>query len=56
MKSPSLKVQCSVDNCLYNKSQACYASQLMVRTMGDGVANSADGTCCATFEPRSDEI
>jgi len=56
MKSPSLKVQCSVDNCLYNKSQACYASQLMVTPMGDGVANNAEGTCCSTFEPRQSEI
>jgi len=54
MKSPSLKVQCSVDNCIYNKSQACYASQLMVKAMGDGVANEADGTFCSTFENRSE--
>lgn len=56
MKSPSLKVQCSVDNCIYNKSQACYASQLMVKAMGDGVANEADGTFCSTFENRSDNL
>ena len=52
MKSPSLKVQCSVDNCKYNKNQACYASQLTVEAMGDGVANNADGTCCSTFEQQ----
>jgi hypothetical protein len=53
MKSPSLKVQCSVDNCEYNKSQACYASQLMVSAMGDGVASAAEGTYCGTFKQRS---
>lgn len=49
MSSPTMQVKCGVDNCYYNKSGFCHADALEVNAMGDGIANSSDGTCCTTF-------
>ena len=43
------EIKCSVDNCSYNKSHMCNADSIEVNTMGDGKAETADGTCCSTF-------
>ena len=45
-----MSVKCSVDNCNYNKSNMCHADALEVNTMGDGKAETSDGTCCTTFK------
>lgn len=45
-----MSVTCSVDNCHYNKSNKCHANALEVNTMGDGKAETSDGTCCTTFK------
>jgi hypothetical protein len=50
MDSPKMSVKCSVDNCNYNKNNMCYAKELEVNTMGDGKAQTSDGTCCTTFK------
>ncbi|EGW40461.1 DUF1540 domain-containing protein [Desulfosporosinus sp. OT] len=52
MESPSMKVKCGVENCSYNKNQSCHAEALEVNAMGDGVANTSDGTACTTFENK----
>jgi len=49
MEAPQMKVKCSVTNCTYNKSNLCFAEGLEVNAMGDGKANTSDGTCCTTF-------
>jgi len=48
--APEIKVKCGVENCHYNKSQACQANALEVNAMGDGKAETSDGTCCSTFK------
>lgn len=50
MDSPRMSVKCSVENCRYNRDQMCYARGLEVNAMGDGMANTSDGTCCTTFQ------
>ncbi|HQD91445.1 MAG TPA: DUF1540 domain-containing protein [Syntrophomonadaceae bacterium] len=49
MSAPKMQVKCSVENCYYNKNRFCYADALEVNAMGDGIANSSEGTCCTTF-------
>ncbi|MEA1962559.1 MAG: DUF1540 domain-containing protein [Bacillota bacterium] len=49
----NIKIQCNVENCYYNHNQCCHAEQVMVNAMGDGIANSVDGTCCCTFQPKA---
>lgn len=50
MNAPEMQVKCSVANCYYNKNLMCYANSLEVNAMGDGKAQTSDGTCCATFK------
>jgi hypothetical protein len=50
METPKIPVKCKVENCHYNKKQACYANSLEVNTMGDNKAETSDGTCCSTFK------
>ncbi|MBC7764845.1 MAG: DUF1540 domain-containing protein [Hyphomonadaceae bacterium] len=49
MEAPKMYVKCGVDTCAYNKKKMCYADALEVNSMGDGVADTTDGTCCTTF-------
>jgi len=49
MEAPQMQVKCSVTNCAYNRKNLCFADGLEVNVMGDGVANTSDGTCCTTF-------
>lgn len=51
MTAPKIQVKCGVDNCHYWESQYCTANALEVNTMGDGTAETSDGTCCTTFKP-----
>ncbi|HPF21450.1 MAG TPA: DUF1540 domain-containing protein [Syntrophomonas sp.] len=46
------KIKCSVANCAYNENYQCNAKGIEVNALGDGLANSSDGTCCETFVPR----
>ena len=55
MEAPKISVRCSVDNCTYNKNQACYASSLEVNAMGDGQAQTSDGTSCNTFKQKNEQ-
>ena len=48
---PKLEVLCGVDNCKYWAENHCHASSIDVQTMGDGYAETSDGTCCSTFIP-----
>lgn len=50
MDAPRMQVKCGVDNCHYNKSMMCHANDLEVNAMGDGKAETSDGTCCRTFK------
>lgn len=52
-KPPKMQVKCSVDNCVYNKSNMCYANSLDVNAMGDHKAHTSDGTCCSTFKNQA---
>jgi len=45
-----MQVKCGVENCHYNKSQMCHADALEVNAMGDGKAETSDGTSCITFK------
>ncbi|NLW92421.1 MAG: DUF1540 domain-containing protein [Syntrophomonadaceae bacterium] len=49
MDAPKMQVKCSVTNCAYNKKKLCFADSLEVNAMGDGFADSSEGTCCSTF-------
>lgn len=50
MDAPRMKVKCSVENCNYNEDRMCHADELEVNAMGDGKAETSDGTCCTTFK------
>ena len=49
-ENPIMQVKCGVENCHYNNSYMCYANDLEVNAMGDGKAETSDGTCCSTFK------
>jgi hypothetical protein len=46
-------LRCTVTNCHYNSEQLCTAEKVQVYSMGDGLANTSDGTGCKTFKPKS---
>ena len=52
MDDPKMSVRCGVENCHYNKGCMCHADSLDVNAMGDGKAETCDGTCCSTFKNR----
>lgn len=52
---PSMEVKCSVSNCKYNNNNYCFAERLEVNAMGDGYANTSNGTICNTFAPKDDK-
>lgn len=53
MEAPKMQVKCGVTNCYYNKDHACHANALEVNAMGDGYAQTSDGTCCTTFKNKA---
>ena len=46
------QVGCSVENCQYNEDRMCHADRIDVNAMGDGKAETCDGTCCSTFKNK----
>lgn len=50
MDDTKIPVECSVENCKYNKDKLCHAENLEIKAMGDGIAESTLGTCCSTFK------
>ena len=52
MTAPKMQVRCGVNNCHFWKNNYCTANALEVNTMGDGYAETSDGTCCTTFRPK----
>lgn len=52
MTAPKMQVKCSVDNCHYWENHYCTASALEVNAMGDGEAETSEGTVCTTFRPN----
>ncbi|MCR4435340.1 MAG: DUF1540 domain-containing protein [Clostridiales bacterium] len=50
MEAPRMQVKCGVENCRYNNGRMCHADALEVDAMGDGKAETSDGTCCTTFK------
>lgn len=43
-------IKCKVEECKYNKNQLCHANGIEVRSSGDMVVNTSDGTACDTFQ------
>lgn len=52
MDTPRMHVKCSVENCHYNNRHMCHADALEVNALGDGNAETSDGTCCTTFKRK----
>ncbi len=52
MHSHNHSIKCNVDTCYYYDSNYCNASVIEVNPMGDGRAQTSDGTCCTTFVPQ----
>lgn len=50
--SPKMQVKCGVENCYYNNNRMCHSDALEVNVMGDGKAETSEGTCCTTFKNR----
>jgi hypothetical protein len=50
MEAPKMEVKCGVENCHYNNKLMCHANKLEVNPMGDGRAETSDGTSCTTFK------
>ncbi|MDF2891706.1 MAG: hypothetical protein K0R80_2073 [Clostridia bacterium] len=42
-------IKCNVTNCYYNDQHFCAANAIEVNAMGDGHADTSDGTACSTF-------
>ena len=42
-------IKCNVSNCYYNDQHFCSANSIEVNAMGDGHAETSDGTACSTF-------
>lgn len=53
MEAPKMQVKCSVENCHYNRNYICNAHALEVSALGDGRADTREGTCCDTFLNRT---
>lgn len=53
MEAHKIPVRCSVENCHYNKDNLCRARSIEISAMGDGRADTSDGTCCDTFINRT---
>ncbi|HHY60479.1 MAG TPA: DUF1540 domain-containing protein [Clostridia bacterium] len=47
------RIKCLVEECYYNANQYCLADAIEVRSSGNNVVNSSDGTACETFRPKS---
>ena len=49
MDVPKLQVDCTVDNCKFNRDHLCHAPSLKIDAMGSHHAYSSESTCCSTF-------
>ncbi|HHW07119.1 MAG TPA: DUF1540 domain-containing protein [Clostridia bacterium] len=47
------RIKCQVEECYYNANQYCLADAIEVRSSGDNLVNSSDGTACETFRPKN---
>lgn len=47
------KVKCMVEECVYNDSYYCDASEIEVCSCGTNHVNCADETACRTFREKS---
>lgn len=47
-------LKCTVSNCVYNSNNLCTANHVDINPVGDGFANSSEGTSCKTFKPRDE--
>jgi len=52
MHAHNHEIKCNVSNCIYNDQHFCSATAIEVNPMGDGHANTSDGTACTTFVDR----
>jgi hypothetical protein len=50
MSAPKMNVDCSVENCTYNKERMCYAQKLEVNALVGHRAETSDATSCVTFK------
>lgn len=46
------RIKCSVEECTYQNNNECYADAIEVRSSGDMVVETSDGTACETFTPK----
>ncbi|HHU31394.1 MAG: DUF1540 domain-containing protein [Zhaonellaceae bacterium] len=46
------RIKCSVEECTYQNNNECYADAIEVRSSGDMVVETSDGTACETFAPK----
>lgn len=47
-------IECTCEECRYNEDHVCHAANIEVRSSGDKEVHSSAGTCCSTFESKSD--
>lgn len=52
-ESQKNQVKCTVENCHYNNKHTCQAQSIEINPMGDGVAETCDGTNCSTFQKHN---
>jgi Domain of Unknown Function (DUF1540). len=53
MKDSSENIKCTVENCHYNDNNLCQAESIEVNAMGNGKAETCDGTSCSTFKNQN---
>jgi len=42
-----------VEECAYHKDNECHADAIEIRSSGDLVVETSDGTACESFVPKS---
>ena len=46
------QIKCQVEECIFNARKICQADAIEVRSKGDNIVKSSDGTACETFRPK----
>lgn len=46
------EIKCIVEECQYNENKLCHADAIEVRSSGDKIVETTDGTACGTFKPQ----
>lgn len=46
------EIKCGVEECVFQENMICHADGIEVRSSGDKIVKTSDGTACETFKPQ----